>query len=106
MQSFTEEYPVISEEDIKDPNKIELKINEIIAIINEATNQICHFYLNDTQIISLLIFIFKKEDKGRILQILTGEGKTRIIVSLACILVILGHKVDIVTSSEVLAKRR
>ena len=93
------------EEEIRDPKEIYLTINEIIAIINEVTNRVCHYYLNDTQILSLLNFIFKKDDKGRIAEIKTGEGKTRIIVSLASIHVILGHKVDIVTSSEVLAKR-
>ena len=80
-------------------------INKIIALINEATNRKFHHYLNDIQIISVLCFLNKKKDKGRIAQILTGEGKTRIIVTLACVLVLLGRKVDIVTSSEVLAKR-
>lgn len=36
---------------------------------------------------------------------MTGEGKTIIIVCLAIILVLKGHKVDIVTSNPILAKR-
>jgi preprotein translocase subunit SecA len=47
----------------------------------------------------------KEQNRGKIAQILTGEGKTLIIISLAIIMVLKGHKVDIVTSNPLLAKR-
>lgn len=59
------------EEEIRDPKEICLTINEIIAIINEVINRSnkksnekeCNFYLNDTQILSLLILFLKKKTK-------------------------------------------
>ena len=83
----------------------EKDIDCIIAHINRLFNIVFGFYLRDTQIISVLLLLKKKTKSGRIAQILTGEGKTAIIITLASVNVILGHKVDIVTSSEILAKR-
>ena len=82
-----------------------ITINEIIAYINQLFKIIFKFYLKPSQIISILVLSQKKKNLGRIAQILTGEGKTAIIITLAALNVIKGHKVDIVTSSEVLAKR-
>ena len=59
----------------------------------------------DIQIIALLFFLFKDMDKGLIEQIYTGEGKTIIISFLAIIKALEGKKVDILTSSCVLAER-
>jgi preprotein translocase subunit SecA len=47
----------------------------------------------------------KEQDKGRLLQIKTGEGKSTIISIVAAYLALYGAKVDVVTSSEVLAIR-
>ena len=80
-------------------------ISEIISYINQLFQNIFDYYLRKTQIISVLLLMKKDKNSGRIAQILTGEGKTAIIITLAAINVILGHKVDIVTSSEILAKR-
>ena len=86
-------------------NKIE-KLNEIIAHINILFKAIFGYFLRDTQIISVLVLLKRKNIKiGRIAQILTGEGKTAIVITLAAVKSLLGHKVDIVTSSEILAKR-
>ena len=46
-----------------------------------------------------------KGDKGRLLQIRTGEGKSSIVSVIAAYKSIHGCKVDIVTSNEVLARR-
>ncbi len=59
----------------------------------------------DIQIIALLFFLFKEVEKGLIEQIYTGEGKTIIIAFLATIKALEGKKVDILTSSCVLAER-
>ena len=83
----------------------EKDIDCIIAHINQSFKNIFGFDLKPTQIISVLLLLKKKQNFGRIAQILTGEGKTATIITLASVNVILGHKVDIVTSSEILAKR-
>ena len=81
-------------------------INEIIVHINLLFGVIFKYHLRPTQIISVLVLLKRNDIKlGRNAQILTGEGKTAIIITLAATNVILGHKVDIVTSSELLAKR-
>ena len=59
----------------------------------------------DVQIIALLFFLFKDVNKGLIEQIYTGEGKSIIISFLAIIKALEGKKVDILTSSCVLAER-
>ena len=79
--------------------------NTIISYINQAINYICKYNLYKTQILSLLCLINKNDKKGRIAQILTGEGKSKKVVALASYHVILGHCVDIVTSQKDLAKR-
>lgn len=58
-----------------------------------------------TQLLSLLIMMDAKHDKGRIAQIATGEGKSTIVAMLATIKALQGEKVDVITSSEVLAAR-
>ena len=57
------------------------------------------------QIISLLICLLNENEKGLIEEIKTGEGKTLVISFLAVIYCIQGKKVDILTSSSVLASR-
>ena len=59
-----------------------------------------------TQLISLCILLLsKRKEKNRLLEVSTGEGKSCIIAMLAAALALQGKKVDIVTSSPVLAKR-
>jgi len=57
------------------------------------------------QILSLLLFLLKNKTEGIIEQIQTGEGKSLIITFLATIKAFSGKKVDILTSSPVLAER-
>ena len=57
------------------------------------------------QILSLLLFLLKSKTEGIIEQIQTGEGKSLIITFLATIKAFSGNKVDILTSSPVLAER-
>ncbi len=81
-------------------------INEIIVHINLLFGVIIKYHLKPTQIISVSVLLKRKDIKlGRITQILTGEGKIGIIITLVSTNVILGYKVDIVTSSEILDKR-
>ena len=58
------------------------------------------------QIISLLYYLEGYKEKYNLIQeVLTGEGKTLTISFLALYLAIIGNKVDILTSSPVLAQR-
>ncbi len=49
--------------------------------------------------------ILAEKDKGRIIQVKTGEGKSTIICVFAIFNALKGKKVDIVTNSVVLAER-
>ena len=60
-------------------------INEMIANIDEVIYRAFNYYLTPSQIISILLLVNKQENLGRITQILTGEGKTAIIIAVASI---------------------
>ena len=96
-------YTKITKQNI--PEDLKYKNEDLIAIVNNAIIKIKHFPLRDSQIYSLLVLLNKRQNRGKIAQILTGEGKTLIIISLAIIMVLKGHKVDIVTSNPLLARR-
>ena len=78
---------------------------EFISILIEASQFTFKIKPRNTQIISLLLFLLKEKKEGIIEQISTGEGKSLIITFLATIKAFLGNKVDILTSSPVLAER-
>ena len=85
--------------------ELQSKDDDLIAIINNVIKEVKGYSLRDSQIYSLIVLLEKKNNRGKIAQILTGEGKTIIINCLAIILVLKGHKVDVVTSNPILAKR-
>jgi len=76
---------------------------ELLAIITKAFKLIGDIELRDTQLISILTMI--NSGHGALVQISTGEGKTFIGVAFAILKILQGEKVDIVTSSSVLAER-
>jgi|JI10StandDraft_1071094.scaffolds.fasta_scaffold26140_2 preprotein translocase subunit SecA len=59
----------------------------------------------DIQLLAVLGVLSKKEGKGSLAQVKTGEGKTMIVTLLAFTLVMQGRSVDIVSSSDYLAMR-
>ena len=78
---------------------------ELISVMIKVNGKIFRYKPRETQIIAVLFFLFKQKNSGLIQEILTGEGKTIIISFLAVIKAFQGKKVDILTSSTVLAER-
>ncbi|BFD46152.1 MAG: hypothetical protein DMENIID0002_07980 [Rickettsia endosymbiont of Sergentomyia squamirostris] len=79
-------------------------ICEAIAVMDRANELVTGGYrLRDTQILAVLSFLSTEENKGKLCQIQTGEGKTTIVSLLAVIKRLQGEKVDIITSNNVLA---
>ena len=86
------------------PNDVNYFI-ELISIMIKVNGKIFKYKPREIQIIAVLFFLFKDKDSGLIEEILTGEGKTIIISFLAILKAFQGNKVDILTSSSVLAER-
>jgi hypothetical protein len=84
--------------------ELKSKDDDLIAIINNVVKEVKGYSLRDSQIYSLIILLKKKNNKVKIAQILTGEGKTIIINCLTIIMVLKGHKVDIITSNPIYQK--
>lgn len=83
----------------------ESSLPEVLAVIKQAVSRSEGFLPRDVQMFSVLSLLSKNAGSGRLAQIYTGEGKSTTISMLAVVQVLKGHKVDIVTSSEVLAAR-
>ncbi|KAK2892403.1 hypothetical protein Q8A67_012391 [Cirrhinus molitorella] len=82
-------------------------VQDCSTIITEDNMKIEGYFPRLTQLASLLLLLLAQvtENKGCLLEIGTGEGKSCILAMFATILAIRGIKVDIVTSSPVLARR-
>ncbi|CAF0741412.1 unnamed protein product [Didymodactylos carnosus] len=86
-------------------NSNRLPLSEILAVIKRAVYLDSHFEPRPIQILAVLIMLDRNEQGGRLLQILTGEGKSTVVSVLAVIKALQGQHVDIVTSAMTLAKR-
>ena len=100
FQKWTkEELPKL---EINNPNKV---TGSILGMISLAIKKTRGYYLRNTQIIAILLFIYKDPKKGLIEEISTGEGKSCIISSLSIYFALKKKKVDIISSSYTLAQR-
>ena len=80
-----------------------MKLEEAVSVIIQANKLATKHTVADSQIISVLLL--DNQDKiDRLLQVSTGEGKSTIISVFTIIKALQGHKVDIITSSPVLAE--
>lgn len=89
-------------------NKFHITFNsdKLILLMIYANYLLYGYYPREIQIISLLLFIYKQKKIGLIQQINTGEGKSLIITFLAAYLnIVENKKIDILTSSIILAER-
>ena len=106
VKEWTEAYKKVSKVNLESINCS--VVLELVAVISRASKLINGHDLRATQMISLLTFIdsILFSPNGRLANISTGEGKSLITISTAISqLLIKGGKVDILTSSEVLAER-
>ncbi|KAK9976718.1 hypothetical protein ABG768_021923 [Culter alburnus] len=84
-----------------------IAVQDCSTITTKDNTKIQGYFPRCTQLASLLLLLLAQltEDKGCLLEIGTGEGKSCILAMFATILAIRGTKVDIVTSSPLLAQR-
>ena len=105
------EYPYIVERELDRIRKSEKNGIDVLSSCLAVTLmalQICkEFRPLNTQLVSycLLVAIRRTNEKGRLLEILTGEGKSCVIAMVAATYALQGRTVDIVTSSPVLSQR-
>ncbi|XP_058124995.1 LOW QUALITY PROTEIN: uncharacterized protein LOC131285440 [Anopheles ziemanni] len=78
-------------------------LQEMLAVIDRAVVLKRGFNLRDTQKLAVLTLL--ANGRSILAQVSTGEGKSLIVVAAAIMKALFGEKVDIVTSSSVLAKR-
>ncbi|MDR1139023.1 MAG: hypothetical protein LBK93_00165, partial [Rickettsiales bacterium] len=77
--------------------------NEMLAVVDRAIELKKGFKLRDTQKLTVLALL--TNSRNTLAQVSTGEGKSLIVVAAAIVKALCGEKVDIITSSSVLAKR-
>lgn len=76
---------------------------ELLAVLMRANEIVTGHKLRHVQLFAILQLLDAK-DKGLMEEVATGEGKTTIIAIFAVIKALQGNKVDVVTSSPVLAE--
>ncbi|XP_053675897.1 uncharacterized protein LOC128726129 [Anopheles nili] len=82
---------------------VHIRHAEILAVIDRAIELKRSFRLRDTQRLTVMALFENK--RSTLAQVSTGEGKSLIVVAVSIMKCLLGQKVDVITSSSVLAKR-
>ena len=81
-------------------------VDDFISEFDNVVESLFLFRLRDAQRVTIKSFLENNEDRNRLAQVSTGEGKSLIVAAIAIYYVTKkGRKVDIITSNSVLAKR-
>ena len=81
-------------------------LSSCLAVTSMALHICKKYWPLNTQLVSYCLLVTqRKNDNGRLLEILTGEGKSCVIAMVAATYALQGRTVDIVTSSPVLSQR-
>ena len=105
------EYPAIIERELDRIRKAEQKngvdlLSSCLAVTSMALYISKKYWPLNTQLVSYCLLVtHRTNEKGRLLEILTGEGKSCVIAMVAATYALQGRTVDIVTSSPVLSER-
>ena len=87
----------------------EMQDDDLLVVLRNLYSAVFHtmgYKPRITQLASVCILLLSNQQKqNRLLEVLTGEGKSCIIAMFAAALGVRGIKVDIITSSPVLARR-
>lgn len=78
---------------------------EILRKIDRGIELKKGFRLRDTQKLAILCLLTNQDSPRTLAQVSTGEGKSLIVVTVSVVRALWGEKVDIITSSSVLARR-
>lgn len=79
---------------------------EVFVVLSQGVFLFKGYYPRATNLLSVLLFLSNREGRrGSLGNIETGEGKSTIVIILALIHAFCGLKIDILTSSKVLAIR-
>jgi hypothetical protein len=112
ITSFINFYKQINNDlDIQNPANIgnpqDTSMFTLFCRISSAVKKLFGYNLRGPQIIAILCCLKNESasDRGRLLQVATGEGKTLIIAIISLIKAIQGFTVDVITSSSPLAER-
>jgi hypothetical protein len=82
-------------------------ICEAVAVMDRAYYLLTGKHnLRKTQILAVLIFFRGPRSEGMLCQMKPGEGKTVVVAMLAIVRALQGKRVDIITSSSILAEKR
>ncbi|XP_068631404.1 uncharacterized protein [Battus philenor] len=76
---------------------------EKLAVLRRAAKVTSGLEVRDVQMLAVVTIVKSNVGKGRLCQVHTGEGKTLVIALAAAFKALSGHKVDIYTSSPLLA---
>ena len=81
-------------------------LSTCLAVTSMALYACKEFWPLNTQLVSYCLLVARRmQNRGRLLEILTGEGKSCVIAMVAATFALQGRTVDIVTSSPVLSQR-
>ncbi|KAK0174293.1 hypothetical protein PV327_011004, partial [Microctonus hyperodae] len=84
-------------------NKETVLNHELLGVIKRTVELTTNIKLRDVQFLTAIQLLKCVKGKGRLAQVNTGEGKTIIIAVIAAYHALMGKKVDIITSSSLLA---